>query len=198
MHSSVTPYARRECVSLSVIKCEQRVQWSGGGGFGGVEWCVVWCQNFKHDLHSQCNVLKRWQGERDSQDAALETQFLWWIARSYWITNCSLPPSLRLPFPPKHLLSPPPPHGSEGFFFGCRVKIFLNLSLNLICWMWEGERISRPKSIHPPSPHPLAVLLCIVFFFSPQSAAGSVIFKKLLLHRSSVSAPPLRSSWPPL
>lgn len=57
------------------------------------------CQKFKHDLHSQCNVLKRWQGKRDSQDAALETQFLWWIAWSQWITNCSLPPSPTHPLP---------------------------------------------------------------------------------------------------
>lgn len=109
--------------------------------------------NFKHDLHSQCNVLKRWQGKRDSRDAALETQFLWWIAWSHWITNCSLPPSPTHPLP-----------WLRSFFV--RVKIFLNLSLNLICWMWEGERIFRLKSIHFSS--------CCAL---PFPSAGSVIFK---------------------
>lgn len=61
---------------------------------------VQFVPNFKHDLHSQCNVLKRWQGKRDSRDAALETQFLWWIAPSHRITNCSQPSSPTRLLPP--------------------------------------------------------------------------------------------------
>lgn len=124
------------------------------------EGAVQFVPKFQHDLHSQYNVLKRWLGKRDSQDAALETQFLWWIAWSHWITNCSLPPSPTHPLPRLRIY--------YFFFFFVRVKIFLNLFLNLICWMWEGERIFRLKSIHFPS--------CCAL---PFPSAGSVIFKIL-------------------
>lgn len=94
MHTARVYNVRLVCV----IQCE-RVQLEA----------VQFVPNFKHDLHSQCNVLKRWQGKRDSQDAALETQFLWWIAWSHWITNCSLPPSPD---------SPPPT--AQKFFCACQ------------------------------------------------------------------------------
>jgi len=52
----------------------------------------------------------------------------------------------------------PPPMAKKliFFFFLVRVKIFLNLSLNLICWMWEWKDFLTKK-------HSFFVLLCIAF-----------------------------------
>lgn len=84
------------------------------------------------------------------------------IRNSISVMNCLKPLNYKL-LPTTFLDSPPPM--AQKFFF-VRVKIFLNLSLNLICWMWEGERIFRLKSIHFSS--------CCAL---PFPSAGSVIFK---------------------